>query len=55
MKSHQITKKDIFERKELELGISDGINVEIISGITKDDNIKIWNKTSKDDKEEEDE
>ena len=47
--------EDIFERKELELGISDGINVEIISGITKDDNIKIWNKTSKDDKEEEDE
>ena len=47
--------EDIFERKELELGISDGINVEIISGITKDDNIKIWNKASKDDTEEEDE
>lgn len=36
-----------FERKELELGISDGINVEIISGVTSEDDIKIWNKTSK--------
>jgi HlyD family secretion protein len=45
-----------FERKDIELGISDGINVEIISGLTKDDEIKIWNKTKKDkdkDKEEE--
>ena len=33
-----------FEKKELELGISDGIFVEIKSGITKDDKIKIWNK-----------
>ena len=32
-----------FERKELELGISDGIFVEILKGITKDDKIKIWN------------
>lgn len=41
-----------FERKDLELGISDGINVEIISGITEDDEIKIWNKTKKDDGED---
>lgn len=32
-----------FERKELELGISDGIFVEVKSGITKDDKIKVWN------------
>ena len=32
-----------FERRDIELGISDGINVEIKSGITKDDAIKIWN------------
>jgi len=47
-----------FERKDIELGISDGINVEIISGLTKDDEIKIWNKTKKDkdkDKEEDEE
>jgi len=36
-----------FERIDVELGISDGINVEIISGVTFDDEIKIWNKTSK--------
>ena len=46
-----------FERKDIKLGISDGINVEIDSGLTADDEIKIWNKTSKKekDKDEEDE
>ncbi|PCJ97907.1 MAG: efflux transporter periplasmic adaptor subunit [Flavobacteriaceae bacterium] len=34
-----------FERKDVEIGISDGVNVEIISGITEDEEIKIWNKT----------
>ncbi|MEP0131544.1 MAG: efflux RND transporter periplasmic adaptor subunit [Eudoraea sp.] len=34
-----------FERKEVEIGISDGVNVEIISGITEEDEVKIWNKT----------
>ncbi len=42
-----------FERRDIELGISDGINVEIISGITIDDEIKIWNKTSKKEDDEE--
>ncbi|MBT8303325.1 MAG: efflux RND transporter periplasmic adaptor subunit [Bacteroidia bacterium] len=32
-----------FERKNLELGISDGIFVEIKSGISKEDKIKVWN------------
>ena len=32
-----------FERRDIELGISDGINVEVKSGITKEDNIKVWN------------
>jgi HlyD family secretion protein len=41
-----------FERHDVELGISDGINVEIISGVTADDEIKIWNKTSKKEDEE---
>ena len=36
-----------FERKDIELGISDGINVEIKSGVTKDDKIKIWNQIKK--------
>jgi len=34
-----------FERRDLEIGISDGINVEILSGITENDKIKVWNKT----------
>lgn len=34
-----------FERREIEIGISDGINVEIISGLTADDEVKQWNKT----------
>ena len=42
-----------FERKDVELGLSDGINVEIISGVTKEDEIKIWNKASKKEEEEE--
>ena len=32
-----------FERKDVELGISDGIFVEVKSGITKSDKIKVWN------------
>ncbi len=46
-----------FERKDVEIGISDGVNVEIISGITKDDEVKVWNKTEpiKKGTEEEDE
>ena len=36
-----------FEKRDLELGISDGINVEVLSGVTMEDEIKVWNKTSK--------
>ena len=43
-----------FEKRDVELGISDGINVEIISGVTLEDEIKIWNKTSKKEEEEDD-
>ena len=32
-----------FERKDIELGISDGIFVEVKSGVSKTDKIKIWN------------
>lgn len=32
-----------FERKNIELGVSDGINVEVKSGVDKDDKIKVWN------------
>jgi HlyD family secretion protein len=32
-----------FEKREVELGVSDGLFVELKSGVTKDDNIKVWN------------
>lgn len=34
-----------FERRDVEIGISDGVNVEVVSGITMEDKIKAWNKT----------
>jgi HlyD family secretion protein len=34
-----------FERRDIEIGISDGVNVEIISGLEMDDQVKVWNKT----------
>jgi HlyD family secretion protein len=34
-----------FERRDIETGISDGVYAELISGVTKEDKIKIWNKT----------
>jgi len=34
-----------FERRDVKLGISDGIFAEVLSGITSEDKIKIWNKT----------
>lgn len=32
-----------FERREVELGVSDGIDVEVKNGVSKDDKIKVWN------------
>lgn len=37
-----------FERKDIELGISDGIFVEIKSGISEGDKIKVWNEVKPD-------
>ena len=34
-----------FERREIEIGVSDGVYAEILSGVTENDNIKVWNKT----------
>ena len=34
-----------FERKDIKLGISDGVYAEVLGGISESDNIKIWNKT----------
>lgn len=32
-----------FERREVELGLSDGIFVEVLSGVSQEDKIKVWN------------
>ena len=37
-----------FERRDLELGISDGIYVQIKSGISESDKIKVWNEVKPD-------
>ena len=37
-----------FERKDVKLGISDGVNAELIEGVSKTDKIKVWNKTEPD-------
>ena len=33
-----------FERREITLGISDGLNVEVKDGLSEEDEIKIWNR-----------
>jgi len=49
----EIEKKDgEFEKTDVELGVSDGINVEILNGIKEEDKIKVWNAESKKDKKE---
>lgn len=40
-----------FERRDIELGISDGIYVEIKSGLQKDEKIKVWNALESDDED----
>jgi HlyD family secretion protein len=32
-----------FEKRYIELGLSDGINIEVVSGLTAEDKIKLWN------------
>lgn len=51
----EVKNGDKFDRKDIEIGISDGINVEILSGITIDDEVKIWNKLADKSEDEEEE
>jgi HlyD family secretion protein len=46
------TSEGVYEKRMIKLGTSDGVNVEVLEGVTKDDAIKIWNKASKDDEKE---
>ncbi|OIQ36111.1 MAG: efflux transporter periplasmic adaptor subunit [Bacteroidetes bacterium MedPE-SWsnd-G1] len=41
------TGEGVFEKKDVELGLSDGVNVEILSGVEMTDELKIWNKAEK--------
>ena len=34
-----------FEKRQIEVGISDGVFAEVLSGVTMNDKIKVWNKT----------
>mgnify|MGYP000480373548 FL=1 len=43
-----------FQVKNVEIGISDGINVEIIEGVSEGDEIKVWNKASEENNEDDD-
>ena len=36
-----------FEKRTIEAGLSDGINIEIVSGVSKTDRIKVWDKPLK--------
>ena len=48
------TGDQIFERKDIELGISDGITAHLKNGVSEQDNIKVWNsiKAPKEDKKD---
>ena len=42
------TSSQKFERKNVKLGISDGVNAELVSGVSKTDKIKVCNRTEPD-------
>ncbi|MEC5157152.1 efflux RND transporter periplasmic adaptor subunit [Chryseobacterium sp. MP_3.2] len=45
----EVLQKDgSFKKTYVKLGASDGINVQILSGITKDSEVKVWNPSDKD-------
>ena len=43
-----------FRKKNVDIGISDGINVEIIEGVDEEDQIKVWNKASEENNDDDD-
>jgi HlyD family secretion protein len=50
-----LTNDGSFRTKNVEIGISDGINIEITEGLDEADRIKIWNKTFEESDEDESE
>ena len=45
IKTRAATSSQNFERRDITIGLSDGIKVEILDGLEMTDKIKIWNKT----------
>jgi HlyD family secretion protein len=43
-----------FKKVDVELGLSDGINVEIVDGLKEGDKIKVWNEAKEEEEEEDD-
>jgi HlyD family secretion protein len=41
-----------YEKRFIELGTSDGVNVQVLKGLKMEDKIKVWNKTTKEEKSE---
>lgn len=41
-----MTDPDVYERRDLKLGLSDGLKVEVLEGVTAADEIKVWNQPS---------
>ena len=48
------TEEGKFEKRTLKLGTSDGVNIEVLEGVTLEDKIKVWNKAKKSDAKNED-
>jgi HlyD family secretion protein len=46
------TAPDTYERRDVQLGLSDGIIVEVLGGVTATDKIKVWNQPIKEGEEE---
>ena len=45
----------VFVKKDITIGISDGISVEVLEGVKEDDKIKVWNKVLEEDEGGDDE
>ena len=41
-----------FKKVNVELGLSDGINVEIVDGLKEGDKVKVWNEAKEEEEEE---
>ena len=45
-----LNNEGLFIKKDITIGISDGISVEVLEGVEEDDKIKVWNKVLEQDK-----